>query len=577
MLLDNGGLTGLMDKAINILTFDWLTGPIFDRELRACSRRKRYYLLRIIFIALLLLFFAWTWMMTMTFASSSGSPAFRTMRTSIVSRGVVAAVVWLEFITMPLLATVMLSDSISREINKRTLEILLSTPITSLQIVMGKFFGSLLQLLLLTGLTLPLFAIIRVLGGVPWDFITISLCITLTTTCLFGAMSLYYSIRTRQSYKVIGWILFTGLFVFGLLPGLISALNQYRNWQWLPKASHSLEIVNPFLAMVEITTSVMTSNPQGASVFNWGLHCLIITLVFLAVILLSTIRLRKTMLNLSANRVGGASKIRKIRAIFTKNKSDAVSSRGIIEVSGNPILWKELRMGESEHLIGSQARRIVWVSVIVVVYFCAAFFEVLTNPVFHAILVTVLALFAFLRTAALSALSISKEKQSRTWPILLTTPIEDREILKMKTKAILRKTAFFWIVIFGDVLVFSICLVLSPVAILGVAIAIIPTILFLVGVGAYFGMRLKTTTGAMAATFSVPIVLWLLCPCSINFSPLALIAMSVGIGMEEEGWMFSLIMMGVNLIPAVVYGVAGFIFLLLAKSSMRKYIFNVSG
>ncbi len=566
-----------MDKTFNIRILSRLTGPIFDRELRASSRRKRYYLLRMIFIGFLLLFIAWTWLTTTVFASMGQSVAFTAMRMSIVSRGVVAAVIWLEFISMPLLATVMLSDSISREINKRTLEILLSTPITSLQIVMGKLFGSLFQLLLLTGITLPLFAIIRVFGGVPWDYVIVSLCITLTTTCLFGVISLYYSIRTRQSYKVIGWILFTGLFVFGLLPGLVGALNQYRNWQWLSQASHLLEIVNPFLAMAEITTSVMTSNPQGASVFSWGTHCLIITLVFLAVILLSTIRLRKTMLNLSANRVGRASKMRRIRAIFAKDKSNAVSTRGIVEVSGNPILWKEMRVGESEHLMGPRARLIAWISAIVVVYFCGAYFEVLTNPVFHAVLVTILALFAFLRTATLSALSISKEKQSRAWPILLTTPIEDREILKMKTKAILWKTSFFWIIIFGDVLIFSVCFVLNPAAILGVAIAIIPTVLFLIGVGAYFGMRLKTTTGAMAATFLVPIVLWMLCPCSINFSPLALIAMSVGIGMEEEGWMFSLIMMGVNLIPAIVYGVAGFIFLFLARSSMRKYIFNVSG
>ena len=563
-----------MDKTLPIHILNRLTGPIFDRELRACSRRKRYYLLRMAFIALMLILIAWTWLMATAFAASSGSAAFTAMRMSIVSRSVVASVVWLEFIAMPLLAIIMLSDSISREINKRTMEVLLSTPITALQIVTGKLFSRLFQLLLLAGLTFPLFAIIRVFGGVPWDFVIVSLCVTLTTTCFFAAVSLYYSIRTRQSYKVIGWTLLTGLFVFGLIPGVVSTLNSYQNWQWLPQANHVLEIINPFIAMAQITTSVMSSNPQGASVFNWVAHCLMTAAATLFIVFLSTFQLRKIMLRLSA---GQTAKTKRFFGIFARNKSEIVSGRELREVQGDPILWKELNADKSHRVIGLKLGSIVWFSLIAVVYICAAFFEVLTNPVFHAAFVTILALIAFLRTATLSALSISREKQSRTWPILLTTPIEDAEILKMKTKAILRKTAFFWIVIFGDVLVFSIFLVLNPIAIVGVAVAIIPTVLFLIGVGAYFGMRLKTTTGTMVATFAIPVMLWFLCPCAMNFSPLALIAMSVGIGMEEDGWKFSLVMMGVNLIPAIVYGVIGFVFLLVAKSSMRKYIFNVSG
>lgn len=563
-----------MDKTTNTLTFGWLVGPIFGRELRACSRRKRYYLLRVIFIILLLLFIAWTWMMTTAFAATGGSVAFKAMRMSIVSRGVVAAVVWLEFIALPLLAVVMMSDSISREINKRTLEILLSTPITSFQIVIGKIFGRLLQLLLLTGMTLPLFAIIRVFGGVPWDFVIASLCVTVTTTCFFAVISLFYSIRTRQSYKVIGEVLLTGAFIFGLIPGLMSILNSHQNWQWLPKATAVLDAANPFVAMAQMTTSVMASDPQGAAVFAWEMHCLIIGAMFLFVVFLSTIRLRKAMLNLSAGKTAGTSKIRRLQGTLTKNKNVAVSDRATIEVQGDPILWKELRVESSGHLMGPVLARAVWVSLLIIIYTCAAFFKVLTEPVFHMVFVAGLAFIAFLRTAILSAQSISKEKQSRSWPILLTTPIDDGDILKMKAMAILRQTAFFWIVIFGHVLVFSMFLVLSPIAIVGVTIAVIPTVLFLIGVGTYFGMRLKTTTGTMAVTFAVPITLWFLCPCAMNFSPLALIAMSVGIGMEDEGWWFSAIMMGLNLIPAIVYGVIGFVFILLARSSMRKYIFG---
>ena len=551
-------------------------GPIIERELRACSRRKRYYLLRMVFIASLLLFITWTWLMSTVFTGTSGSAAFRAMRMSIVSRSVVGVIAWMVFIAMPLLATVMLSNAISREIKKRTLEILLSTPVTSLQIVMGKIVGSLLQILLLTMITLPLLAIVRVFGGVPWDYVMVSLCITLTTTCLFAAMSLYYSIRNRQSHKVIGQVLLTALLVFAMLPSLISTLNSYQSWQWLPHAVRLVETLNPFAAMAKITTSIMTSDPQGVSVFPWGRHCLIIVCLFLLILLLSTFRLRRTMLNLAAGRIPARFRIKQFfKRLRTKNKS--ADEACLLTVKGHPIIWKELRINESQRLVPGPLLQITWIGLIGTIYLCAVFFKVVTEPVFHAVFVTGLALIAFIRTATLSAMSISKEKQSRTWSILLTTPIEDADILKMKAKAILRQTSLFWMVIFADVLVFSVLIVLNPISILGVLIAAVPTVLFLIGIGLYFGMRLKSTTTAMAVTFSVPLLLWVICPCTLNFSPLALIAMSVGIGLQDESWIFTLSMTGFSLIPAIVYGVAGLVFFSLAKSSMRKYIFNVSG
>ena len=163
--------------SLDALAPTWLTGPIFDKELRVASRRKRYYLLRIAFILLLLVFIAWAWFVAMSF-SGGGSAAYVSFRMSTVSRGVVCAVVWLEFITLPLLAALMMSNAISQEVNRRTLDVLLTTPITALQLAMGKLLSCLLQLAVLIGITLPLFAIIRVFGGVPWDYTLVCLAVT---------------------------------------------------------------------------------------------------------------------------------------------------------------------------------------------------------------------------------------------------------------------------------------------------------------------------------------------------------------------------------------------------------------
>jgi hypothetical protein len=89
----------VLDTTANLMLPAWLTGPIFDKELRVASRRKRYYWLRAAFIVLLLFLISAAWSMETSFGS--GSAAYVSVRMATVSRGVVNAVVWLEFITPP--------------------------------------------------------------------------------------------------------------------------------------------------------------------------------------------------------------------------------------------------------------------------------------------------------------------------------------------------------------------------------------------------------------------------------------------------------------------------------------------
>jgi ABC-type transport system involved in multi-copper enzyme maturation permease subunit len=166
-----------------------LIGPIFDKELRVSSRRRRNYLLRVAYIALLSVFILSAWYSAFGLRSS-GSAAYQVSRLSRMGRIVITTVVWFQFIAAQLIAAVMLSSSISDEVRGGTLGVLMTTPISSFQIVTGKLLGKLLQLMLLLATSLPLLAIIRIFGGVPWDYVISSVCITLTAAVLVGALSL---------------------------------------------------------------------------------------------------------------------------------------------------------------------------------------------------------------------------------------------------------------------------------------------------------------------------------------------------------------------------------------------------
>ena len=156
-----------------ILSPFWLLGPIFDKELRVSSRRRRNYVLRFAYISLLstILFFFWV-----NVVQTSGYNLYYVSRMAQAGQAIISFIVWFQFCATQLIAIIMLSTSISDEIYNKTLGLLMSTPINSFQIVMGKLLSKLLQLILLLVISLPLLAVVRIFGGVPWNFIISSLC-----------------------------------------------------------------------------------------------------------------------------------------------------------------------------------------------------------------------------------------------------------------------------------------------------------------------------------------------------------------------------------------------------------------
>ncbi len=131
-----------------------LPGPVFDKELRIASRRRKSYVLRFAYVGLLTAFVAGAW-----FASaddgSAGSAVYQASRMAAAGRYIAVAIVWFQFIAAQLLAVVLLGTAITDEIRKRTLHVLAVTPITGLQIAGGKLAGGLLPIIMLLAASLP--------------------------------------------------------------------------------------------------------------------------------------------------------------------------------------------------------------------------------------------------------------------------------------------------------------------------------------------------------------------------------------------------------------------------------------
>ncbi len=472
----------------------WLTGPIFDKELRVASRRRRSYALRSAYIALLCLFILYVWLITVRLGGP-GSASFRASRMGEAGRRVITAIIWFQFVAAQLMAIVLLSTSIGGEIRQRTLSVLMTTPINSLQIVMGKLLSGLLQVTLLLAISLPLLAIIRVFGGVPWGHVVSGLCITLTAAVFAGALSLLLSMTARHAYTVVLTIMTGYLLVFGACSGLIGLLSAWGLFG-STFAEVILYVLNPFGAL----HAVLSLGKTAGVISSWPVHCAIMLSATVGVVSLAVWRFRKIALS---------------RAFSGTAKPDTYFP--IKRVEGAPIVWKEMR----KPFFGRRKASFILYAVltgVVLLGFVPSVFALFgfrrgRGPVGSSLyyyLMMGFSLIVFVRLAVLSAASITAEKEAGTWPILLATPLDDTEIVRGKAIAAFRRNVpllllliLLQVVLYLGIMLFAGMAFFPVLYIIIYVIGLAGTVVFVIGLGLYFGVRLKSTNAAVASTVGI--------------------------------------------------------------------------
>ena len=520
-----------------VLSLSWLTGPIFDKELRVSSRRKRNYTLRLIYVILLTFFIAIVWL---SMVKSEGSSAYQKSRLALAGKTIVTTIVMFQFIATQIIAVIMLSTSISDEIYHRTLGLLMTTPISGFQIVMGKLFSKLLQLILLLAISLPLLAIVRIFGGVPWKYVLSSLCITLTAVIFAGSLSLYFSINNRRAYVVIIKTVVTLGVLFFFIPIITPALLGIR---WLsttlfgnPATALPLLIallhVNPFGA-ISVNTAMMISpsapktmvmlaiTPTGASIFYWPIHCMLMLGASALLIAMSVKVVRKVALRQAVGQIESVTN-------RTRAKKSKKSSRGHAEqhelpgvirrVTGSPVLWRELR---APMIQGAEGRNSIFglaitiIALLITYGTCKTFLDEAFTQTGFVLMFTVI---GSIFTVVLSAACITTEKESRSWPILLATSMDDWHILLGKAIGVFRRCLAIWLLMAGHIFFFICLKYIHPIAILHMPIFATGLVVFLTGAGLYFSARFKRTTSAVIASFGLALVLWVILPALLGLA-----------------------------------------------------------
>lgn len=498
-----------------MLRLSWLTGPIFDKELRVSSRRRRNYVLRFAYLAFLTLFVVLVWFATVT---SSRSAAFGISRMSEAGKTIILTIIWFQFITTQFIAIIMLSTAISDEIYHRTLGVLMTTPVNSFQIVMGKLFSKLLQLILLLAISLPILAIIRVFGGVPWGFVISSLCIILSAVIFAGSLSLFFSINGRRSYAIILRTLLTLGVIYAFIPTILGLLlhDVVAERILFP----ILLYANPFAALQFNTITMMSPGMPMGIPFSlyWPAHCLIMLGASVLLLGLAVKIVRKVALRQAVGELNPTSK-RKRR--FRKAQTDGTepdveqqeSTSPIREVKGSPIIWKELRApfiqgGRTKSIIGL----IIAIIALLITYGACIKENALDDQDTHIVYTIIFVIMGLVSTAVLSANTITSEKETRSWPILLATPLDDWNILLGKAVGVFRRCLPIWLFLAGHVLLFVLIRFIHPIAVIHLTMLVAWCVVFLSGSGLYFSACFKRTTSAVVANLALVLAFWLVTP-----------------------------------------------------------------
>jgi ABC-2 type transport system permease protein len=549
-----------------------LFGPIFDKELHVSSRMRRNYFLRFAYILLLSVFILSVWYGTIGPRSSS-SAVYAVSRLAQAGRQVIITIAWFQFIACQLIAVVMLSSSISDEVRTGTLSVLMTTPIGGFQIVAGKLLSKLLQLILLLAISLPLLAIVRIFGGVSWDYVVSSVWITLTATLLAGALSFLLSITYRHAYTVILVTMVVYMLFFGALPGLFNMLAVKGMSAIDSQATQSLlALTNPFVAFAASNAKFTQSGMPGF--FSWPLHCLLMLAMTAVLVAVSVWRVRQAA---TAGMSNSTSKLRLVGVlervlarIFYRAGSQS-TDYDVIPVEDPPVVWKEMRKG----FIGRSRGEAAMFVLLIGVFLIAAVLLLLSSS--RNYLLPHYFMYAFymvvmIRMAVFSAGSITAEKEARTWPVLLATPLENRAITRGKAIAAFRRNVpllLLYIILFF-ISNFKMAGIMNfPIVLLTIALNLLPlasSILFVIGSGLYFGTRFRTTTTAVAAAVGLYLVItFLFCGA---FNPLNRFFYMIVFSRAGQWLYFS-----VTIVRSLTVGALGLSLARCARRRLRRDIF----
>lgn len=509
--------------------------PISVRLVQNGSRRTRHLYIRSVYLAVLILVLLW-----MLLIKAQSGVSYRTL-----AEAGATTFTWIAYLQIGLiciLAPVFMAGAIAQEANPRTWEVLLTTPLGALQIVLGNLLGRLFFILALLAAGLPLFALTQYFGGVPGRSILMSYLIAGCAALLVGSIAIALSVSRLAGRRavfafyisVVSYLAATAALDFWLRNLGKGAGPSGQGVTWFTA-------VNPFLALHTLLNpssyeraalgsqaglrAWFLEHPVGA--WCWGT-------VILSVLLVGVSAVTARMGGLAAmmGQEGGIPWYRRMLGLG----GAGADHRPPRAVWSNPIAWREAAARNAT--LGKMLARWAFVAAgglfglgLIVWYHTGEFS---TANFQFTILATVWAELAVTTLVAINmaATAVSREREDGTLDLLLTTPITPGMYLYGKLRGLIAYLLPMLAVPVGTLAAAGLYVladglgreggVLAPVRVAGpggiitinapavvpeaalvAPLVIIPFMAFCVMTGLQWSLKSKGTIGAVVSTVGV--------------------------------------------------------------------------
>lgn len=175
-----------------------MLGPIFIREWITLPRRSRHYFTRSLYLGGLwiLLLTTWQTLVGWQFTATTGDLA----RFGLLAFQILAHV---QLALLLFFSALSAASTISLEKDRRTFLLLLLTDLRNDEIVLGKLFGSLLQILLVLVGSIPFLSLLMILGGIDPGQIAQTMLILGTTALAAGSLGGLVALWRDKTFQAL--------------------------------------------------------------------------------------------------------------------------------------------------------------------------------------------------------------------------------------------------------------------------------------------------------------------------------------------------------------------------------------
>lgn len=490
----------------------WATNPIAVRLVQNGSRRPRHFYIRAAYLAVLIVVLLWLLLLETT----GGQLDYRKLASAAALS--FSRIAYLQVGLICILAPVFMGGAIAQEANPRTWEVLLTTPLGALEIVLGNLFGRLFFVLALLFCSLPLFALTQYFGGVPGTAIFASYLVAGCAALLVGAIAISLSV-SRLVGKRAFFVFYVAVVTYLAVTLAIDAWLRGRGQGVGGSGVTWMTALNPFLALRALlnpTTYARAAEGTETGIARWFLEtpvtlwCVGSSVLSLLFVMASTLTVRAGGLQSFGSENAGNPWYRRMFGLQRK----AGEHRAPKAVWTNPIAWREAasRNATSGKVIAKWtflglgtafAAMLIWL------YHTNKFSAYDFRFAMAATLWSELAVIALVAINT-SATAISKEREDGTLDLLLTTPITASAYLMGKLRGLITYLLPLMLVPLGTLAMGAIYVVAG-------------------GVAGFPGVDISVTAGS--TTVTVPVML----PESALIAPLVVIpfmASCVMIGLQ---------------------------------------------